>query len=164
MNCSPTLTSDEFKTIHNALCDLDSVVSRLEDVLKPELYVKLAKTATDIRKGLKGAYDQDNKAFDRMYKMSEEAMKKINASSVWSIYDIKDFNDLHPFSGAEMILYKDHWGGKPAGAKIQGNTWLDLYRAADLCIKESGDNHHMFIEALTPMNPDNLVLVLSTGS
>jgi hypothetical protein len=39
MNCNPTLTAEEFKTIHNALWELDSVKAQLEDILKPELYL-----------------------------------------------------------------------------------------------------------------------------
>ena len=36
MIANPTLTVDEFKDIHNALCDLDSLTRSLEDVIHPD--------------------------------------------------------------------------------------------------------------------------------
>jgi hypothetical protein len=49
MNCNPTLTAEEFKTIHNALWELDGVKQELESVLHKDLYIKLAQAASKIR-------------------------------------------------------------------------------------------------------------------
>jgi hypothetical protein len=65
MNCNPTLTAEEFKTIHNALWELDGVKQELESVLHKDLYIKLARVAGDIRKGLSSAYEQDSQAVER---------------------------------------------------------------------------------------------------
>jgi hypothetical protein len=46
--------------------------------------------------------------------------------------------------------------------EIAGNTWLDLWQAADTAIRKSGDSHHTFIEGFH-MNKQGQ-LELSTGS
>ena len=94
----------------------------------------------------------------------EDIRKELNLISVWSMYQVEDFNDRHPYHGADMIVYKDHWGKDPAGAKIKGDRWLDLYLAADAAIRDSGDHRHIFVYRFTPVNDDNNVLILTTGS
>lgn len=165
MNCSPTLTAEEFKTIHNALCELDSVTRHLEDVLKPELFLKLARAGNTIRKGLEGAYEQDNQAFTRKSRHFDEVKAQLGLkNSEWSIYEVDNMNERHPFVGANTVTYKDHWGDKPVSAAINGLTWNALWVAADACIRDSGDEHHVFIERFRVSKEDPTVLFLSTGS
>jgi hypothetical protein len=161
MNCAVTLTAEEFKTVHNALCGLDSVAQMLEDVLKPELYVKLAKAASEIRRGLAGAYAQESADFDRKHDLFDEARTELGCKSIWSVYDVEDLSTEHPFAGAKEILYKDHWGGKPVRVPLIGQRWLDLYIAADHAIAQSGDEHHIYIEHFEPADE---LLILTTGS
>ncbi len=165
MNYSPTLSADEFRDIHNALCDLDSVAQSLEDVLRPEKYLRLIRARDAIRGALKNAYELEREVSDRRYRYYDDIQKEMKFRTDWSIYSVDSMYDEHPYTAAEALLYKDHWGEKHMSAKIEGNRWIDLWRAADECIRNSGDNHHMFIEAFTPYNKgDNTVLVLSTGS
>lgn len=165
MNCNPTLTAEEFKTIHNGLCDLDSVVHRLEDILKPELYQLLARSASEIRKGLAGAYDQDHKSFSRKSQHFDDVKDSLGLrASEWSIYEVDDMSERHPFEGADRVVYKDHWGEKPVSCSINGLTWSALFVAADACIRDSGDGHHVYIERFSPAKDDPRTLILSTGS
>lgn len=165
MNVSPTLTVEEFKTIHNALCDLDNITRQLEDVLKPELYTKLARAGTTIRDGLAGAYDQDDKAFTRKSRHYDEVKAELGLkNSEWSIYEVDNLSDRHPFEGADRILYKDHWGEKPVSRSINGMTWAALWVAANAVIRDSEDEHHVFIERFRPSKDDPKTLILSTGS
>ena len=161
MYCSPTLSSDEFKTIHNGLCQLESVVGRLEDVLKPELYAQLVKSATEIREGLAGAYKQDRQSFSAKLDHYSKIAEDLGLSAVWSIYEAENLNDRHPFEGAKTVVYTEHWGKKPVSVPINGLTWAALYVAANAAIRDSGDDHHVFIEHFT-QNGDELIL--STGS
>lgn len=164
MNVSPTITADDFKTIHNAVCDLDSVCSQLEDILKPELYLKLVKARNNIRKGLADAYDQDDKAFSRKSRHYEDIQSELGLKSIWSVYEVANLSERHPFEGADRVVYKDHWGDKPVQCSINGLTWAALYVAADACIRDSGDEHHVFIELFRPAKDDPRTLILSTGS
>ncbi|MEY4331812.1 MAG: hypothetical protein RLZZ196_550 [Bacteroidota bacterium] len=165
MYCNPTLTAEEFKTIHNSLCDLDSVVQHLEEVLKPELYVKLARAASEIRQGLSGAYEQDSKSFDNKHDHYDDVRSQLGLNnSVWSIFEVDNLSDRHPFEGADRVVYKDHWGDKPVSCSINGATWAALYIAANACIRDSGDQHHIFIEQFKPAKDDSRTLILQTGS
>jgi hypothetical protein len=166
MNCAPTLTTDEFKTIHNALCDLDSITRQLEDILKPELYTKLAKSARKIREGLAGAYKQDDDAFSRKSRHYDSVKSELGLkNSEWSEYDVDNMSDRHPFEGVERVVYESHWGEDgPTSSTINGLTWAALWVAADACIRDSGDEHHVFIEQFRVRKEDPKTLVLYTGS
>ncbi len=164
MNCSPTLTAEEFKTVHNGLCDLNSAIQRLEDVINPELYKRLAHGLSEVRKGLKNAYDQDDRAFKTKSDHFEKTQEELGLSAIWSVYEVDNMTDRHPFEGADRVVYKDHWGDKPVSCSINGLTWAALYVAANACIRDSGDNHHVFIEDFKPGEDDPRTLYLTTGS
>ena len=80
--------------------------------------------------------------------------------STWSIYGIESLNDKHPYAEATQISYVNNWG-QPVHAVIRGDTYGDLFKAADACIEASLDTHHRFIEAF---DVDGTTLFLHTGS
>ena len=165
MNCSPTITAEEFKTIHNALWELDCMAQKLESVLKPDLHTELTKISETIRSGLRGAYEQDTNSFDRKSKHFGAVKSELGLrNSEWSIYEVDNLSDSHPFPGATKLLYKDHWGEEPVVCEILGFTWAALWVAADACIRDSGDEHHVFVENFKVSKKDPETLILYTGS
>lgn len=165
MNCAPTLTADEFRTIHNAVCDLDGLVQRLEEVLNPELYQRLVQARNNIRAGLASAYQQDDNAFSCKSRHFDDVSAQLGMDhSEWSIYEVNNLADRHPFEGADRVVYRNHWGEKPVSCSVNGMTWAALWIAANACIRDSGDAHHIYIEAFKPDADDPRTLVLSTGS
>ena len=165
MNCAPTLTAEEFRTIHNAVCDLDGLVHRLEEVLKPELYQRLVEARNNIRNGLGGAYKQDEDAFSRKSRHYDSVKADLGVKhSEWSIYEVDNLSDRHPYEGADRVVYRNHWGKQPVSVSINGLTWAALWVAANAAIRDSGDDHHVYIEAFEPDAADPRTLVLSTGS
>lgn len=158
-----TFTSDDFKTVHNALCELRSVCENLEGVLNPALYKKLIKARDDIRAGLNNVYEQESKSFDSKYDHYSSVKEDLGLSAVWSVYEVADLNERHPFEGATKVHYKDHWG-KPVTKDIVGATWAALYVAGNAAIRDSGDDHHIFIEQFKPSKADASVLIMQTGS
>lgn len=165
MKCNPTLTSEEFKTIHNALWELDTVVERLNGVINQEMFDKLYKATNTIRKGLAGAYEQESKSFEKKNSHYYDVAAQLALrESTWSIYEVDDMSDRHPFEGADRIVYKDHWGKRPVSSSVHGMTWAALFVAANACIRDSGDKHHRYIERFTPDAEDPRTLILSTGS
>ena len=154
-----TLTAEEFRTIHNALCDLDSIKNALEDVVHPNLYKKLATVITDIRKkGLRGAYDQESEIFNRNRIHYSNVRKEYNLRNEWSIYEINDLFQQHSFPGATRVRYLSDDG--ELFADIEGNTWVDLYCAADKIVRE----HYTFIEGFHPRKKDPQTLDIVVGS
>lgn len=159
MNCSPTLTADEFKDLHNALCELRSIkdsmyhsmvkVDRMEDVI------------ARFEQALSGAYDQDRDAFSTKSDHYDEVRDGLGLRAIWSIYEVDNLSESHPFGDVKTVTYESHWGPKPVVKGIAGHTWAALYVAANACIRDSGDDHHVFIEDFKVRGD---TLVLSTGS
>ena len=165
MNCSPTLTASEFKQVHNGMCRLASAIGAVEDVIHPDLLKDLLRAQTEIANGLKGAHDQDNEAFDTKHEHYTEMQAHLGLKAVWSMYEVDEIGDQHTFGDVVQLAYQDHWGNNgPVFAEVKGDTWADLYEAADQVIRASGDEHHIYIEAfrVNPECPNQLIL--STGS
>ena len=158
-----TLRGEDFKTIHNTLCELRDLVRRMEQsMIKTSEFDRIIE---GFQMGLKDAYAQDEGAFDRKMDYYEGFKHENKLVAVWSIYDVEEHGFLfdHPWQGANVLVYKDHWG-EPTTASIEGPTWGDLYRAADKAIRDSGDHHHVFIEGFGKYATDNSMLTLTTGS
>lgn len=95
--------------------------------------------------------------------MSFYEIKEANGFvSMWSIYDgVNDPSEPSPYE-ARTMAYNNNWGEPVEVPLPQGKlTWLDLWRAADKCIKDSGDTHHVFIEGF---RKNGGILELVTGS
>lgn len=165
MLISPTLTAEQFKQIHNALCKLTYLVEDLDGVIHDDYHKRLATTEKELRDAMSDAYAEDHRVFEeRIRHFDETATLNDIKHSSWSIHEVDDMTAPHQFSGADRVLYKDHWGNSPVSASIHGNTWAALWRAADECIGISGDNHHIFIEGFKVHQDDSRTLLLHTGS
>jgi hypothetical protein len=162
MNCDVTISKADWKTLHNTLCELRSIhmdmhtsvvkVDRIESVIR------------GFEAALRDAYDQDNASFTMKMDHYSEIQKAEGLRSIWSIFSVDELGEQHPFLDAEKVIYRDHWGDKTVSETIPGGTWIDLYIAADRCIRASGDDHHIFIESFRPSKDDPKTLILSTGS
>lgn len=85
-------------------------------------------------------------------------------SSIWSVFgeSIKFDEKNNLPDGCNTLIYSTHWGNRTVSVPILGNTWGDLYKAADKAILQSGDGHHVFIENISPI--DGVSCELITGS
>jgi hypothetical protein len=159
------LNKAQWRNLHNALCNAEREAGQLFSVLKDggEGLVALQ----SVRDALAPAYAQDNAAFDRKNNYFDQVRDENQLRSIWSLYDETDvglFEQPHPYGTATQLVYSQHWGNKPVVVEIQGNTWLDLYRAADTAIQQSGDSHHIFIERFSCDCTESSTIHLSTGS
>jgi hypothetical protein len=103
-----------------------------------------------------------DKEWDAKYKSFAEIQSTNKFVSMWSIYDgVNDPTELSPYEGKTMS-YMDNWG-EPVEVTLPNGplSWLQLWEAADKCIKQSGDNHHIFIEGF---RKNGGILELITGS
>ena len=162
MICDVTLKAEKFRTIHNALWDLKMIQCDLAGAIHPDRLEKLAQVEEEIRAALADAYKQEDQAYDRRQKHYILAAEAIEARSVWSLSEVEDLWAAHPYLGARFVCYTSHWGKNHPQVPIEGLRWLDLWRAADQCIRASGDDHHIFIETFEDRGDG--VLFLHTGS
>lgn len=142
MNTSVTLTADEFRRLHNAICFLRS--DNVDESIKT------------MREALSGAYDQVNQDFDRKFDHYENVKSQFGFDTIWSMYEIEDLDLRHPYSSDAIVCYQGQH------VPVTGINWTDVYRAADQAIRDSGDDHHIFIEGFRLKNGNELHLI--TGS
>lgn len=159
-----TLYSEDFRTVHNTLCELRSVQERLTGVISTELADQLHRVIKGFEQGLANAYEQDNRAFEDKMEHYSEVRQQEGLRAIWSIFTVEELGQPHPYLTATEICYRDHWGEAAVYETIPGGTWIDLYTAADRCIQRSGDSHHIFIEAFEPVANQPHQLRLTTGS
>jgi len=165
MNCSVTLTAEDFRSVHNGLCELRMACERLEDVLAPNLYHMLLQARDQVYQGLQDAYEQEDRSFVAKEKHYAQVKQELGIfHSEWSMHEVDNMSDRHPFEGADRVVYRSHWGPKPVSVSINGLSWAALWVAANACILDSGDSHHVFIEHFKPDSEDPRTLILSTGS
>ena len=149
-----TLRGEDFKVLHNTLCDLRNISDRCSD----DLARQINPVIHTMEQALKDAYAQDNAQFDAKMDYYGEFQRQNGLSTIWSVYDLPPHGFLsdHPFPSDAFVVYQGHH------VPVYGETWGDVYRAADRCIELSGDDHHIFIEHFELRNGNELHL--STGS
>ncbi len=159
-----TIKGQDFTLVHNTLCELRSIQERLTGVINEDLAARLHSVIKGFEQGLSDAYAQDDAAFDAKMEHYSTVQQELGLRSIWSIYEVEDLNQPHPYVNAAEICYRDHWGEDAVYETIPGPTWRDLYTAADRCIQRSGDQHHIFIEHFHSVADQPHQLRLTTGS
>ncbi len=158
-----TLSAKELSNIHNGKCEIIGVIQQLEGVVAEQHITRLRRALELLNAGLEGAYKEEEKQFKTKSSLYDKICSENKFSSIWSMFEVTDFSAV-PFPEARAVTYTRNWG-KPVDFMLPINpTWLDLWKAADQLIKESGDNHHVFIEDFTPRKENSFILELSTGS
>lgn len=152
-----TLRGEDFRTVHNTLCDLRTVQQRLTGVISNDLADQLQGVILGFEQGLRNAYEQDEAQFDSKMDYYSDFKSENGLRSIWSVYDLPAHGFLsdHPFSSDAFVVYQGHH------VPVYGSTWGDVYRAADRAIELSGDGHHIFIEHFEQVGNE---LRLTTGS
>jgi len=142
MLTSPTLTADEFKAIHNALC-----LARADNV---------EETVSTIREALSRVYEEEELVFNSQMDHFSAAQKSEGFISVWSEYDVTDIRSAHPYPADAVVVYDTY--ESVIRVPVEGPTWLDVWRASEKAILKGGDRHHIFIEKFDVKNRNELHL------
>lgn len=152
-----TLRGEDFKTVHNTLCELRDIEMRLNTVLSADMVERLNRVIKGFESGLKEAYAQDEASFDDKMDYYREYQNENEFGSIWSMFELPVgcFAEPHPYPADVFVVYgRGH-------VPVLGPTWGDVYRAADCAIRMSGDFHHCFIEGFEAKGNQ---LLMSTGS
>lgn len=159
-----TLHAEDFRTVHNTLCELRSLQERITGVVSNDIADRLHRVVKGFEQGLANAYEQDSSAFDSKMDYFSEFKAENGLSSIWSMFElpVHCFLQNHPYPSDAFVIYTQHWGKGRKHYPVLGPTWGDVYRAADLAICESGDSHHIFIEGFELKNGNELHMF--TGS
>jgi hypothetical protein len=150
MHSDVTLKAQDFKTIHNTLWEL-----QYGNAINVDAAVE------KIRAALADCYRQDDEVFQARSDHYSDVRASLGLDAIWSMYEVEDLGERHAFAGVTTMTYKDNWGGDAFSVPINGFTWAALYVAANAAIRDSGDEHHVFIEGFTKVGN---TLLLITGS
>jgi len=158
MTTSVTLESNEFRNLHNALCELRSYRAERKRSGKT-----LDQIIDQLEQSLAGAYRQEHEDFQRKSDHYDALSYELQlTASIWSLFEVADLTQPHAWPGATHLTY-DCYQGAPVVVPIQGDRWADLWCAADQAIRLSGDRHHVYVERFRPTDQDGY-LALTTGS
>ena len=161
MHTSVTLTAEEFKLIHNGLCGLRSTTEILSNVLNTKVLDRLLAAQKNIEVGFKNAYKQEDQDYTEKSDHYEAIKADRGFKSDWSVFSVADLLQPHKYTGTKNLIYRSHWGAGEIVVPVEGQSWVDLWTAADKAINASGDDHHIFVEGFK-VEGDNLEL--RTGS
>ena len=100
---------------------------------------------------------------DEKFDYFNQVREDLGLNAVWSIYEVDNLSERHPFKGVTKVIYRAYGSGDHEVA-IEGNTWKSLYVAADQLIRDSGDGHHIFIEDFKQSSINPEILFVTTGS
>lgn len=100
---------------------------------------------------------------DEKFDYFNQVRDELGLDAVWSIYEVDNLSERHPFEGATKLIYRAYGSGDQV-VTINGSTWSALYVAANSLIRDSGDNHHIYIESFKQSSINPEILMLSTGS
>jgi hypothetical protein len=100
---------------------------------------------------------------DEKFDYYNQVREDLGLDAVWSIFEVENLSERHPFVGATKVIYRAYGSGDHE-VTIEGDTWKSLYIAADTLIRESGDGHHIFIEAFKQSSINPEILFVTTGS
>lgn len=94
--------------------------------------------------------DTDLDEMDKLIEYYNGIRQEEGFGSVWSMWTTNEWTDMKDVSGipvGTVIRHFDAWG-KITRATVEGETWLDVWKACNEAIVESGDTFHIFIEDL----------------
>ena len=156
-----SITSDQISKLHNAYWLLNTEIEELDSLLRSDKITTLRKAASMIKEAYIPLMEEKDKEWDRRNSYYDDIKQANKFKSVWSIYEVFSFQAN---SGIEGTLLKYGKVNIPMkkDAMTMCITWMDMWKFAEQAIRESGDDHHMFIERFYDRGDG--VIELITGS
>ena len=85
----------------------------------------------------------------------EQIRKRYGFKSTWCMHGVGRMDASHPYT-PDAFVTMSRWTERCA-YRVEGSTWLDVYRAADLAIRESNDTENVSITGFE-VRANNLII------
>jgi hypothetical protein len=82
--------------------------------------------------------------FEKDFARFSEIQEQNNFKTIWSIYEVKDMNEISPFQAECLTDGCNNVEVKLPNKKL---TWLELWKYTDMLYETTGDAEHLFIES-----------------
>lgn len=163
MNTEQNSTVETLRTI---LIELSDINQRVHGVIHPDIHDKLTQLYAMAEKELAPIMQAEKNSWDDNHNSLKALQKKHQLRSIWSVTKVaaSDMNKKTPL--LSKITYQS-WGPTQTHTFNEPTeiTWLELWKIADKLIRDSGDEHHIFIESLYRSTcTGSTEYYLSTGS
>jgi hypothetical protein len=151
------ITSKQVSDVHNGYLYLYEALELAKETFRDDsdLVVKLRAAVKYLKPVRDDVVSRKDAHEDKMYDMFKLTGQENDFRSIWSIYSVSNLNSTHPFTGAKFLK---HYSEQ---TRILGDTYFDLWNAAD-CLIRKFDDCHIFIEGFR--ETEDGVLELVTGS
>ncbi len=160
-----TEKSKEVEVLMNSNVALHGIIQHMEGVVHPRFIEALTKMQAEIEEVLKPHYAAENDAWEKEQEKINKIQEENKIRSIWSVSKVKsdDMNKKTP--EISEIIYES-WGPTQVHKfdKPKKITWLDFWKIADELIMKSGDDHHVFVEGISPVKGKPGVYKMYTGS
>jgi hypothetical protein len=156
-----SITSDQISKLHNAYWLLSNEIAELEDVFSTSKITSLRKGLSILKDAYSPLSEEKDKEWDRRNSYYDDIKQANKFKSVWSIYEVVSFQASSGF-GNGILKYDNVKVSMREDTNLGCITWMDMWKFAEQAIRESGDDHHMFIERFYDRGDG--VIELITGS
>ena len=159
---SITIGRQQQRDLHNARCFFEMAIERCEDAKVAETLKKAMGYFTSAHAAIR---QQENDRFETRFQHFREAQHQYGFSTVWSIFEVPRV-EYEVTPELVDITHVKYYNQLVAVEKPEGQLrWVDLWRAADKAIAESGDKHHVFVEGFYQRKEDPIgTYQIITGS
>ena len=161
MKTTFSITSDQISKLHNAYWLLNTEVEELDSLLRSDKITTLRKAASMLKEAYAPLMEEKDNEWDRRNSYYDDIKQANKFKSVWSIYEVFSFQASSGF-GNGILKYENVKVPMREDTSLGCITWMDMWKFAEQAIRESGDDHHMFIEKFYDRGDG--VIELITGS
>lgn len=162
-----TVTSKQVSNIHNAMCSVRSMKDLMEETFKDDSrFVQDINYIFNLLEPIRKELMDKKDAEDDDIRDQAEVVRRVNGlkHSIWSIYGMDSFDSKSPVPVGSKIVSWYTRGDE--SVTVEGETWLDLWKAADKLIGQTIDDHgdHVFIEGFKKVRGDDSAYEVILGS
>lgn len=165
MNVNDILVNrEQQKDFHNARCYFLQFKEKYGEVFGKEVIRDFNQALNLFLKAHNPIREEEDKRFEERYNHYEAMRKYYNLTSIWSMNEYPRLDD-NTDRDIKTIKYYDVIVPVVKRPEHPWLRWTDVYEACDKAIRESGDDHHVFIEYLHREDTDpEGQYILSCGS
>ncbi len=160
-----TQVDQKFKALNTISSELFGIIQHLEGTIHPNILKKLENLKELAHITIKPELDLENKSWEDNWQALNKMQEENRFMTCWSVSSVKA-SDMDGKTPKIKTLIYESWGETQTQEfeKPTQMTWFEFWKIANDMIKKSGDDHHIFIEALTPVKGKPGTFKIITGS
>ena len=147
-------SDNKVQALRTIMQELFGIEQQLCGVVHPQISDKINSLHKLALSAISEELEQENKDWETNQKALDEISSANKLRSVWSVTEI-DHTKMQDTAPEMTEISYESWGPTQVHKfdKPTTPTWLELWQIGDKLIKQSGDDHHIFIESFKEVAP-----------